>query len=82
MTSRPLRLTTVMAVARAILATVPAREAIEVMVAEFGWDATFQACALLRGDAAGEAFGHAWAHLLTGPLQHELQRADWLSAES
>ena len=82
MTRRPLRLTTVMAVARAILATVSPREAVDVMIAEFGWDATFQACALLRGEDAREAFGHAWSHLLTGPIRHEMQRSDWLSAES
>lgn len=82
MTSRPLRLTTVMAVARALLATVPAREAVEVMVAEFGWDATFQACVLLRGPSAHEAFGHAWAHLLTEPLQQEIPSGQGLASDS
>ena len=82
MPTRPLRLTTVMAVARALLATVPPREAVEVMVAEFGWDPTFQACVLLTGEPAREAFGHAWAHLVTEPLQHELSPVDGLRADS
>lgn len=71
-----------MAVARAILATVPAREAVDVLIAEFGWDATFQACVLLRGDEAAAAFGHAWSHLLTESLPHEIRDATWQSADS
>lgn len=67
------RLTSVMGVARALLATLDAREAVEVMALEFGWDATFQALALLRGADAEAAFGHAWERLLTEPLARTLQ---------
>ena len=76
MAQRPLRLTTVMAVARAVLETVGPEEAVEVLVDEFGWDATFQACSLLRGPAAEAAFGHAWAHLVTAPFEHDLTRTE------
>lgn len=66
------RLTSVMGVARALLATVGEAETVEVMVAEFGWDVSFQALALLRGDEAGRAFGLAWEQLLTADLAREL----------
>lgn len=67
------RLTSVMGVARALLATVDPREGVEVLIAEFGWDMTFQALVLLTGDEALEGLGHAWEHLLTGPIEHELR---------
>lgn len=81
MTPRPLRLTTVMAVARAVLATVDPREAVDVLIAEFGWDATFQACVLLRGDAAAQAFACAWSHLLTEPIEREMGPVDWSAVD-
>ncbi|MEX1177506.1 MAG: hypothetical protein WEB09_03505 [Nitriliruptor sp.] len=58
------RLTTVMGVARAVLATVGPADAARVLVDEFGWDATFQALALLRGDDARDAFGATWTALV------------------
>lgn len=58
------RLTTVMGVSRAVLATVGPADAARVLIDEFGWDATFQALALLRGDAAREAFGATWTSLV------------------
>jgi hypothetical protein len=58
------RLTTVMGVARAVLATVGATDAVPALVAEFGWDATFQALAVLGGHDAGDAFGVAWSALV------------------
>lgn len=58
------RLTTVMGVARAILATVGPRDAARVLIDEFGWDATFQALALLRGEEARAAFGATWTSLV------------------
>ncbi len=66
------RLTSVMGVARALLATVDASETVEVLVAEFGWDVTFQALSLLQGPEATTAFGLAWEHLVTADLAHEL----------
>ena len=36
--SEPIRLTSVMGVARALLSTFDAREAVEVLIIEFGWD--------------------------------------------
>lgn len=68
------RLTSVMGVARALLATVDVHETVEVLIAEFGWDVTFQALALLRGDEAGQAFGLAWEHLVTDELASDLGR--------
>lgn len=71
---RPMpRLTSVMGVARALLATLDASETVDVMVVEFGWDATFQALSLLRGDGAAEAFGQAWERLVTEPLERDLE---------
>lgn len=58
------RLTTVMGVSRALLATVGSTDAARVLVDEFGWDAAFQGLALLRGDAASEAFGAVWSSLV------------------
>lgn len=67
------RLTSVMGVARALLATLDGHEAVDVMVVEFGWDAAFQALSLLRGEDAAVAFGRAWERLLTEPLARELR---------
>lgn len=67
------RLTSVMGVARALLATIDERESVEVLISEFGWDVSFQALALLRGEEAGRAFGIAWEQLVTDRLQHEFR---------
>lgn len=66
------RLTSVMGVARTLLSLVDAPEAVEVLIGEFGWDLVFQALALLRGEAAGEAFGLAWEHLVTDAVRRDL----------
>lgn len=58
------RLTTVMGVARAVIATIGPTDAARVLVDEFGWDATFQALALLRGPDASETFGAVWTTLV------------------
>jgi hypothetical protein len=58
------RLTTVMGVARAVLATVGPRETAYVLVEEYGWDRAFQALALLRGEDARAAFGEVWSALI------------------
>lgn len=58
------RLTTVMGVSRAVIATVGPLDAARVLIDEFGWDATFQALALLRGPEAREAFGATWSALV------------------
>lgn len=73
------RLTSVMGVARALLATLDTRESVAVLMAEFGWDATFQALALLRGDGAEEAFAVAWEQLLTQPMEQQLRDVHWRS---
>lgn len=70
------RVTTVMGVARVVLATVPAVTAAEVLVDEFGFDATFQGLALLPGDEARTAFGHVWISLVTAPLAEDLASVD------
>lgn len=71
------RLTSVMAVGRALLSTLDAREAVGVLVAEFGWDLTFQALALLRGHDAERAFGLVWELLVTAPVEAELHGLRW-----
>jgi hypothetical protein len=65
------RLTTVMGVARAVLATVGAHAAVPALLDEYGWDRTFQALALLRGDDAEEAFGLVWQTLLLDAVSDE-----------
>lgn len=70
--SRPIRLTSVMGVARALLATFDAHEAVEVLVLEFGWDVSFQALLLLRGDDAEQALLLTMERLLTDDLTAEL----------
>lgn len=67
------RLTSVMGVARALLTTVDEPEAVEVLIAEFGWDVTFQALALLRGESAARAFGLAWEHLVLEDVHRQLR---------
>ena len=71
--NEPLRLTSVMGVARALLCTVDVRDAVEILVGEFGWDVSFQALALLRGDDAEQAFALAWTELLTSSIGEELR---------
>lgn len=66
------RLTTVLGVARGVLLAVGPRVAVPALVAEYGWDVTFQALALLRNDDAREAFGLTWSLLLLEPLADEL----------
>lgn len=66
------RLTAVLGVTRAMIATLGAEDAVTVLVAEFGWDATFQALAMLRGEEARTAFGVCWEQLILAPFQREL----------
>jgi hypothetical protein len=65
------RLTTVMGVARAVLATVGAQAGVRALLDEYGWDRTFQALALLRGPEANLAFGLAWQALLVAAVHDE-----------
>ena len=74
MERRAPRLTAVLGVTRAMLATLGPEESVAVLISEFGWDATFQALALLRGPEAEHAFGLAWQHLLLEPFHQELGR--------
>lgn len=67
------RLTAVLGVTRAMIATLGPQEAITVLTAEFGWDATFQALAMLRGPEAEAAFGYCWEQLVIGPIGRELE---------
>lgn len=70
---RPLRLTSVMGVAKALLSTLDVDDAVEILIAEFGWDATFQALSLLRGAEAERAFDVSWMWLLTEPVKRSLR---------
>lgn len=63
------RVTSVMGVARALLATIDLEDAVDVLVSEFGWDVTFQALSRLRGRDAERAFAVVWEQLLTGPIR-------------
>lgn len=69
------RLTTIMGVARAVLATVGPRDAARVLVDEFGWDATFLALALLKGDDARETFGEVWSALALDAVHEDVAAA-------
>jgi hypothetical protein len=75
------RLTTVMGVARAVIATVGPTDAAAVLIDEFGWDVSFQALALLRGEDAEAAFGAVWTSLVldvTGAaVDAAMQPARW-----
>jgi hypothetical protein len=82
MQQRPLRLTSVMGVARALLATISTEDAVDILVGEFGWDATFQACSLLRGADAADAFAACWLRLITDPIQSELRTTPRLSPDT
>lgn len=68
-----MRLTTVMGVGRALLATAGTSTSVDVLVDQFGWDATFQALALLRGTDAATAFGETWELLLVDEVGRELR---------
>ena len=70
--SKPIRLTSVMGVARALLATFDPHEAVEVLVIEFGWDVTFQALLLLRGHDAERALLLTMERLVTDRVAEEL----------
>lgn len=72
---RSTRLTTVMGVARAVLATVEPRSGARVLVDEFGFDATLQALALLPDPPSRAAFAAVWTDLLLGPLEADLRDA-------
>lgn len=74
--SEPIRLSSVMGVARALLGTFDAHEAVEVLVIEFGWDVTFQALLLLRGDDAERALLLTLERLLTDELASDLNGFD------
>jgi hypothetical protein len=67
------RLTTMMGVARALMAALDDNDVIEVLLAEFGWDPSFQMLALLRGADAARLFGLMWERLLTADLHRELR---------
>lgn len=70
--SEPIRLSSVMGVARALLGTFDARESVEVLVIEFGWDVAFQALLLLRGPEAERALLLTLERLLTDDVAREL----------
>ena len=74
--SEPIRLSSVMGVARAMLSTFSPEEATEVMVLEFGWDVTFQALLLLRGDEAEQALLRTLELLVTADVDDDLRSMD------
>ncbi len=69
---QPIRLTSVMGVARALLATFDPHEAVEVLIIEFGWDVSFQALLLLRGEEAERALLQTLELLVTDPFTEDL----------
>lgn len=58
---------------RALIDTLGPVDALPVLLAEFGWDATFQALAAVGGPDAASAFGAAWEHLVVTPIDAELR---------
>ncbi len=66
------RITAVMGLARALLETLGPDDAVEVLISEFGWDVSFQALSLVRGDGASEALGVTCERLLLDRLRDEL----------
>lgn len=60
------RLTSITGTSRALIATVGVDEAVDTLVAQFGWDATVQAVARIEGDIGGRALGRAVAGLARG----------------
>lgn len=54
--------------ARVLLATVSPDHAVDVLIAEFGWDRAFQALAACDDVAGRRAFADAWERLIFGPL--------------
>jgi len=73
---RPLRLTSVMGIARALLSTFEPHEAVEVLVADLGRDRTLQAL-LLQGDDAEQALMLSLEELLLQPLRAGLTDVGW-----
>lgn len=70
--AEPIRLSSVMGVARAMLGTFTPAEAVEVMIIEFGWDVTFQALLLLRGEDAEQALLRTLERLVTEDVSQNL----------
>jgi hypothetical protein len=68
------RIAAVVGIARALLETLEIEDAVDVLVAEFGWDLAFQALALLHGPVASDAFGAAWEMLILGPVREDIDR--------
>lgn len=66
------RITAVMGLARALLETLGPDEAVEVLIAEFGWDVSFQAVSLVRGGTASRALSVLCERLVLARLRHEL----------
>ncbi len=58
------RLTSITGVARALIATVGVDDAVAILIAQFGWDVTFQAVAALEGPEATTALWRALEELL------------------
>ncbi len=69
----PPRLTAVLGVVKAMLATLGPEDALDVLLAEFGWDVTFSTLALIREPVAQRAFGLAWQRLLLDPIEADLR---------
>lgn len=72
MESQRPRMTAVIGLARALIETVGPREAAEILIAEFGWDLTFQSLALLPDGPGRAALGITWAQLLVDSLRDDL----------
>lgn len=67
------RLTSVMGVAGALLASLESDEVVDVLIGEFSWDVAFQALSLLRGDEADRAFARCWERLVLGRIASEVE---------
>lgn len=68
------RLTTLMGVARALMATLDDRDVVRILVAEYGWESSFLAMAMMKGDDASRVFGRLWEELLAEHVRDEVNR--------
>ena len=62
----------VLMLTRVLLATVGPDHAVDVLLAQFGWDRTFLALATCTDRPGARAFEIAWERLVLGPLTREV----------
>jgi hypothetical protein len=61
-----------MGVARALIAILEDQDVIRILVAEYGWDASFLAMAMMKGEDAQRVFGRLWEELLAEHMRNQV----------